>query len=97
MTKIEQLESELNQKINELNESLNTQYMLRETVRSNTNTLGEINDLLKVVATNLKYSNEYITTLKLENRRLKSSCDVWIKQTIKREFELLSARDAAKK
>ncbi len=97
MTKIEQLESELSQKVNELNESLNAQYLLHERLRSNTKTLGEIENLLKVVAANLAHSNEYIDTLRQENRKLKLSCDVWIKRAIKLEFDVLSARDAAKK
>jgi septal ring factor EnvC (AmiA/AmiB activator) len=97
VTKIEQLESELSQKVNELNESLNAQYLLHQRLRSNTKTLGEIENLLKAVAANLTYSNEYIDTLKQENQKLKLSCDVWIKRAIKLEFDVLSARDAAKK
>jgi septal ring factor EnvC (AmiA/AmiB activator) len=95
--KIKQLESELNQKINELNESVNAQYLLHETLKSNTKTLGKIEKLLKVVEAKLKYSNEYIHNLKQENSSLKSSCDVWMKRAIRLEFEVLSARDAAKK
>ncbi|MFZ2407744.1 MAG: hypothetical protein WAW41_21650 [Methylobacter sp.] len=97
MTKIKQLEGELNQKINELNESLNTQYLLYETLKNNTKTLGEIESLLKIVETKLKYSNDYIQSLKRENSSLKLSCDVWMKQAIKLEFQVLSARDATKK
>ncbi|MDP1771128.1 MAG: hypothetical protein Q8L15_02510 [Methylobacter sp.] len=40
MTKIEQLESELSQKVNELNESLNAQYLLHQRLKSNIKTLG---------------------------------------------------------
>lgn len=97
MTKIEQLESEINQKINELNESLNIQYLLREKLKSNTKTMGELENQLKDIEAYLKYSNEYIVTLKQENRSLKLSCEEWIKRAIKLEFEVLSARDAAKK
>jgi len=97
VTKIEQLESELNQKINELNESLNVQYLLRERLKSNTKTMGEVENQLKVVKTYLKDSNEYIHSLKQENCDLKLSCDVWMKRAIKLEFEVLNARDAAKK
>jgi septal ring factor EnvC (AmiA/AmiB activator) len=97
VTKIEQLESEINQKINELNESLNIQHLLRERLRSNTKTMGELENQLKDIEVYLKYSNEYIVTLKQENRSLKSSCEGWIKRAIKLEFEVLSARDAAKK
>ncbi|MGZ8180511.1 MAG: hypothetical protein ACXWT1_00985 [Methylobacter sp.] len=97
MTKIKQLEGELNQKIKELNESLNAQYLLREILKSNTKTLGEIEILLKIVEAKLKYSNDYIQSLKRENSSLKLSCDVWMKRAIKLEFQVLSARDAAKK
>jgi septal ring factor EnvC (AmiA/AmiB activator) len=97
VTKIEQLESEINQKINELNESLNVQYLLRERLRSNTKTMGELENQLKDIEAYLKYSNEYVVVLKQENRSLKLSCEEWIKRAIKLEFEILSARDAAKK
>lgn len=97
MTKIEQLESELNHKTNELNESLNVQNLLHETLKSNAQTLGEIENLLKVLEANLKDSNSYIHSLKQENSSLKLSCDVWMKRAIKLEFQVLSARDAAKK
>jgi septal ring factor EnvC (AmiA/AmiB activator) len=97
ISKIEQLKSELNQKTNELNESLNTQYLLRETLKNNTRALDEVENLLKNLAGNLRYSNEYIDALKQENQGLKLSCEIWMKRAIKLEFEVLSARDAAKK
>lgn len=97
MTRIEQLEREINQKTNELNESLNTQHLLRETLRSNTKTMGNIEEQLKAVAAYLTYSNEYIHKLKHENRRLKLSCDAWVKRAIHLELEVLSARDTANK
>lgn len=96
MTKIEQLESELNQKIHELNESLNAQYVLRETLKSNTKTLGQVEKQLKGIEAYLKYSNDSIYMLKQENRSLKLSCDEWMKRAIKLEFKILSARDAIK-
>jgi len=97
ISKIEQLKSELNQKTNELNESLNVQYLLRRTLKNNTRALDEVENMLKALADNLKHSNEYIDTLKQENQGLKLSCDVWMKRAIKLEFEVLSAREAAKK
>ena len=97
MTRIEHLKSELKQKINELNESLNIQYMLRETLKSKIETLEEIDCLLKVIEANLKHSKEQIYLLERENRRLKLSCDEWVKRAIKLEFEVLRARDAAQK
>lgn len=96
MTRIEQLESELKQKINELNGSLNAQYMLRETLKSKIKTLEEIDRLLKVIEANLKCSKEQIYMLERENRRLKLSCDEWVKRAIKLEFEVLRARNATK-
>jgi septal ring factor EnvC (AmiA/AmiB activator) len=92
MTKIEQLESEINQKTQELNESLNDLYLLRETLKSNTETMKKVENLLKAMDANLKHSNEYIYTLKQENLGLKLSCDEWVKRTIKLEFEILNAR-----
>ncbi len=97
VTKIEQLESELNQKENELNESLYVQYLLAERLRSITQTMGNVENLLKSVAANLTDSNEYSDTLKQENRQLKLSCEVWVKRAVKLEFQVLNARAAAKK
>lgn len=97
VTNIKQLQSELDRKVNELNESLNTQYLLHETLKNNIRTMGEIENLLKAVTANLKHSNECVENLKQENRSLKAACDVWMKRAIKLEFEVLSARDAAKK
>ncbi len=96
MTKIEQLESEINRKINELNESLNTQYLLRETLKNNTKTLGFVENRLKEIEANLKHTNEYIYTLKQENWRLKLSCDEWMRRAIKHKLEVLSSRHATK-
>jgi hypothetical protein len=90
MTKIEQLE-------NALNESLNTQYLLHENLKSSLRTLREVENLLKTINTNLKHSKEYIVTLEQENAKLRSSCDEWIKRAIKLDFKVLSARDAAQK
>ncbi|MGZ5049669.1 MAG: hypothetical protein ACXWF8_03880 [Methylobacter sp.] len=97
MTRIEQLEREINQKTAELNESLNIQTLLRETLKSNAKTMGQIKNQLELVESYLKYSNEYIHTLKEENLRLKSSCDEWAKRAIQLEFKVLNARDASKK
>lgn len=96
MTKIEQLESEIIKVINELKESLNTRYLLRERLKSNTNTPGAVENPLEVIEVYIKYSNEYISMLKQENRRLQLSCDEWMKRAIELEFEALSARDAEK-
>ncbi len=96
MTKIEQLEREINQQTNELNKSLNAQYLLRETLKSNTEAMKKVENLLKVMDANLKHSNEYICTLKQENLGLKLSCDEWMKRSIKLEFEILNARDTTK-
>ncbi|TAN65042.1 MAG: hypothetical protein EPN17_17885 [Methylobacter sp.] len=97
MTKIEQLENELKQKTDELNESLNIQYLLRETLKSNTRTLGEIELLLRGITANLECSNECVEALRLENHGLKLVGDAWMKRAIKLEFEVLRARDEAKK
>lgn len=96
MTKIEQLESELNQKNNELNESLNTQCLLRETLKSSMKSLEEIESRLKGIESFLRYSNECVYRLKQENRKLKFSSDEWMRRAINLEFKVLSARNAAK-
>lgn len=96
MITIEQLKKELTQKINELNDSLNSQYFLRETLKSNMKNLEEIENRLKVIESFLRYSKACVYGLTQENARLKLSCDVWMKRAIKLEFELLSARDATK-
>lgn len=94
--RIEQLESEVKQKTKELNESLKTQILLRERLKSNTKTLGELLNQLKGVEAYLKDSNEYVYKLKQENRNLRLLCDEWVKRAIELQFEVLSARDAAK-
>jgi len=94
--RIEQLESEIKQKTKELNESLNTQILFRERLKSNTETLGELLNQLKAIEAYLEDSNEYVYKLKQENRKLRLSCDEWVKRAIELEFEVLSARDAAK-
>jgi len=96
VTKIEQLESEIKEKSKELNTSLKTQILLRERLKNNTKTLGEVLDQLKAIEAYLENSNEYVYKLKQENLKLKLSCDEWAKRAIKLEFEVLSARDAAK-
>ena len=97
MTKIEQLENEIRQKNDELNISLNTQNLLRERLKSNTDVLREIESLLKTVETNLRRSNDYNYTLEQENKCLKLSCDKWIQRAINLEFKVLNARERAKK
>ena len=97
MTKIEQLESELNQKINELNESLNIQYLLRETLKNSIKRMEEVESRLKGIEVFLRYSNECVYKLNEENQRLKLSCDGWMKRAISLEFKVLNARDATKK
>jgi septal ring factor EnvC (AmiA/AmiB activator) len=79
MTTIKQLENEIDQKVNALNESLNAQNLLRETLKNNIKTLVVVEKQLKGIEAYLTYSNNTINQLKQENRRLKSSCDEWIK------------------
>lgn len=93
MTKTEQLESEINQKIHELKVSLNIQNLLHERLKSSTKELEKIESVLKTIEANLRYSNVYIYKLEEENKSLKLSCDAWMNRAIKLEFEVLSARD----
>lgn len=90
MTKIEQLE-------NEINESLNAQCLLHEKLKSSLKTLREVENLLKTINANLKHSNEYIHMLEQENEKLKLSCEAWITRSIMLDFKVLSARDTAQK
>jgi len=96
VTRIEQLENEIKKKTKELNTSLKSQILLRERLKNNTKTLGEVLDQLKAIEAYLESSNEYIYKLKQDNRTLQLSCDTWAKRAIKLEFEVLSARDATK-
>jgi len=96
MTKIEQLESKLNQKIAELNASLESQSLLLERLKSSTKMLGEFENLFKVIDANLKFANDTIYTLQQENNSLKLSGDEWMKRAIQLEFKALNAGDAAK-
>lgn len=96
VTKLEQLESELKQKINELNDSLNIQYFLREQLTTTTTTLKEIESQLHGIEVFLRYSNECVYELKRENEKLKLTNDEWMKRAINLEFKVLSARGAAK-
>ncbi len=97
MTKIEQLEKALSQKIIELAISLNTQHLLHQTLESNNKRLDEVTNQLKIIAADMKYSNEYIQTLKKDNQSLKLSCDVWMRRAIQLEFKVLSERDGTKR
>lgn len=94
--KILQLENELKQKINELNESLSVQYLLCETLKSNTKTLAHVEDLLKKIDQDLKHSNDYINNLQRENTRLKCSCDEWMKLAIHHKLKVLSQVNVTK-
>jgi len=97
MTKNRQLEIELNRKTSELNDCMDTQYLLQESLKNNTKRLGEIENMLKLITVNLKHSNERFNELKKENQGLKLSCDMWMRRAIKLEFDVLSARDADNK
>ncbi|MDP1541475.1 MAG: hypothetical protein Q8L72_12595 [Moraxellaceae bacterium] len=96
MTKIDQLESELKKKTQELNESLKTQIVLRERLKRNTKSLEVVLEKLKGIEAYLEDSNEFVFKLKQDNWKLKVSCDQWVKRAIQLEFEVLSARDRAK-
>ncbi len=96
MTKTEQLERELNQKTLELTEILESQCLLRNTLRNNTKTMEGIRSLLQQVNAKLKHSHEYISTLEQENFCLKLSCDEWMKRAIEFQFKALSDSDTTK-
>lgn len=96
MAMSEQLESEINQKINALNDIVNAQFVLLDTLKSNTKTVVDIEKKLNDIEAYLKYSNETIYKLKQENLRLKTSCDEWIRETINLESKLLNVGDVAR-
>lgn len=96
MTRIEQLESELNKKIHELNSSLNAQYFLQKQLIASAKMLEEVESQFKRVEVFLKYSNQYIYKLNHENEKLKLASDEWMKRAINLEFKVLSTRNAAK-
>jgi transketolase len=97
MTMLEQLDNEINQKVNALNESIKAQKLLREALENSIKTLGMVEKRLLGIEAYLTYSNTTINKLKLENRSLKSSCDEWIKRAINLEFKVLSAGYLTKK
>ncbi len=96
MTKIEQLDNEIKKKTQELNESLKTQILLRERLKNNNRSMGEVLDQLKAIEAYLEDSNQYIYKLQQENHKLKLSCDGWMRRAINLEFKVLNARDATK-
>ena len=96
MTRIEQLESELKEKIQGLDDSLSAQNQLRDTLISNTKTMAQVKRQLKEIENYLKYSNDTLRMLKHENQSLKSAGELWMKRAIQLEFMVLSAGDAAK-
>lgn len=78
---------------NELNESLEAQFLLHQKLKNSIKTLGEVESLLKDIEANLKYSIECNNALVQENWKLKLACDEWMKRAIKLEFKVLNARD----
>lgn len=97
MKKIEQLERELKQKTLELDKSSTAQSVMREGVKSCTESLCTVQNQLLTVAAHLERSNKHIFKLMQENKTLKSSGDVWFKRAIKLEFEVLMTQDSLKK
>jgi hypothetical protein len=78
---------------NELSQSLDAQILLHQRLRSSIKTLEEVENLLKVIEANLKYSNECNDALRQENCKLKLACDKWMQRAINLEFKVLNARD----
>lgn len=85
----EQLENKINQQAHELRISLGIQKLLYEKLKSSTETLEEV---VKLIEANIRYSKDYVYKLEQENKNLKASCDAWMKRAINLEFEVLSAR-----
>jgi predicted nucleic acid-binding Zn-ribbon protein len=101
MNEIEQLESELNKKTDELAKLWNAYNQLFEKFKQSTKSLKHIEIQLKDAEEHLQYLkayvNEYITDLVEENQKLKFSADVWLKRALKLEWDVLNARDETQK
>ncbi len=96
MTLIEQFESELKQKTDELNESLAIQDLLCDKLECNAKSINEIEWQLKELEVTLSYSNKCVAKLIEENATLRLSNDCWTKRAIDLEFKLLNACDTKK-
>ncbi|NOT13397.1 MAG: hypothetical protein HOP23_16480 [Methylococcaceae bacterium] len=101
MNQIEQLESELNKKTEELEQLWDAYNHLFKKFKQSTISLRHIESQLKDAEDHLQYLkayvNEYITDLVEENQKLKLSADVWLKRALKLELDVLNARDEAQK
>ncbi|TRX01416.1 hypothetical protein [Candidatus Methylobacter oryzae] len=93
MTEIEQLKKELQKKISELSTCLENQHLLNERLKSSSAAMKDIKSRLKDVEAFVERTNEYIYQLQLENRKLKSSSDQWMKRAISLEFKILNVRN----
>jgi uncharacterized protein YoxC len=91
--KIERLESELNQKTYELNQSCKAQLILSQSFKKSTTTLYSVQERLQTIAEHMDHSNNYIFKLQLENEGLKISCEEWLKRAIRLEFNVLTTKD----
>ncbi len=95
--KIERLESELSQKIYELDQSCKAQHIMTEGVKNCVTSLYTVQNQLQAVVTHLDHSNKHIFELMKKNKALKSSGDEWFKRAIKLEFDVLNTKDGLRK
>lgn len=95
--KIERLESELNQKTQELNQICKAQSLMNGSAKNCAASLYSVQNQLQAVVGYLERSNKHISELTKENSALKSSGDKWFRRTIKLEFEVLMVKDELKK
>jgi chromosome segregation ATPase len=100
MSKIVQLEEELQQRDKALEINLKEQVLLRERLAACINTIRETTGQLNFLESDLKdhYKQiiDRVDELEQENRDLNSSNDAWSSRSIKLEFEVLTAQEKIK-
>jgi regulator of replication initiation timing len=100
LTKIEQLEVDVQQKDRALSRHINENIILRDKLQDSMELLQKITIRLNRVESDLNNSymhiQSHIECLVQENRTLQLSNDAWSERSIKLEFEVLAAREEIK-
>ncbi|MGZ5044923.1 MAG: hypothetical protein ACXV8P_09030 [Methylobacter sp.] len=86
LKKIDFLESELNLKVQELNQGTESQRLLKQGLKKCTNSLSFLQNQLQTITA-------IIDELQRENMLLQLSNAHWLQRALKLEFEVLSAKD----
>ncbi len=97
IAKIERLEAELTRAKRQLDDSLNSQNLMSESLGKCTEMLNLVENQLKSAEAAMSYANLSINAsidrLTEENKALKLSNDMWLKRSINFEFDLLTANN----